>query len=168
MGEIRTIPITKTELQDIEETMLNLCNSFPELPEQVKQSGILFEQLKPKTVSMCLSSISSPIKATVDLDGSYLAKYPFALTLATMDVSNQERIDSQAILSKIGEWFEGRTIVDKGGNPYCMWDFPKMQDCRTIKAMYRTSQAKIVGRLAPNIELTQARYEVKYYVKNDF
>ena len=48
------ILVTKTEIQDIQETLIKLIETFPELPPQVKKNGIFFEQLKPKKVSMCL------------------------------------------------------------------------------------------------------------------
>ncbi len=85
-----------------------------------------------------------------------------------MSTSDEQRIDSQAILSKIGEWLEGRTIVSKEGNLYSMEDFPKMSDKRNITSIYRTSGAKLVERLAPNIEINEARYAVEYYVQSDF
>ena len=45
MGMIGIVPITKTELTDIQQVMITLVNSFPELPSQVQKDGILFEQL---------------------------------------------------------------------------------------------------------------------------
>lgn len=162
------VPITVAELEDIQKTMITLINSFPELPEQVRQNGIMFEQLKPRSICMCMSTISNPIRLNTYICGSYTAKYPFKLFLQTMSTSDKQRIDSQAILSKIGEWLEGRTIVSSDGNLYRMEDFPKMSDKREITQIYRTTTVKLVERLAPNIEISEAGYAVEYYVQNDF
>lgn len=167
METIIKIKITKTELQDIQETMINLINRFPELPEEVKKEGIQFEQMKPKTISMCLSTVSNPYKIRKYIDGSYISRYQFRLLLQTMDVTSEERIESQAILSKIGEWLEGRTILGNNGGSYEMGEYPKLQDKRKIIKIYKNTIPKIMQRLASNIELTEAKYTVEYYVKND-
>ena len=114
------ILVTKTEIQDIQETLIKLIETFPELPSQVKKDGVFFEQLKPKKVSMCLSTIVNPRKSSIYVDNSYTSKYQFRLLLQTMDATNQERIDSQAILSKIGEWFFGRVLVKPDGTSYSL------------------------------------------------
>lgn len=99
---------------------------------------------------MCMSTISNPIRLKTYVYGSYVAKYPFKLILQTMSVSNKERIDSQAILSKTGEWLEGRTLTDKNGNSYSMGIFPKISGGRNITSIYRANGAKLVERLEPN------------------
>lgn len=168
MGIIETIPITKTELTDVQEVMIALVNSFPELPSQVKKDKIMFEQLKPKKVCMCMSTVSNPYKVTTYIDGSYISRYRFKLVLQTMDVKDEDRIDSQGILSKIGEWFEGRTIVKADGAEYEMGNYPAMQDKRRITKIYKNSVPKLVQRLPANIEITEAVYTVEYYVQTDF
>lgn len=168
MGMIGIVPITKTELTDIQQVMITLVNSFPELPSQVKKDGILFEQLKPKKVCMCMSTMANPYKITTYIDGSYISRYRFRLILQTMDIKDEDRIDSQGILSKIGEWFEGRTIVKSDGTTYEMGSYPTMQDRRRITKMYKNSVPKLVQRLPSNIELTEAIYTVEYYVQTDF
>lgn len=168
MNGINAVPIRVSELEDIQKTMINLINTFPELPPEIKKGGILFEQLKPKSISMCMSKIPNPIRLKTYICGSYVARYPFKLILQTMSISNEERIDSQAVLSKIGEWFEGRTLVDKAGDPYSMGGYPRMSDGRNVELIYRTEGAKLTERLAPNIERTEARYAVEYFVKRDF
>lgn len=157
--------ITKTELQDIQETMINLINRFPELPSEVKRDGILFEQMKPKSICMCLSTITTPYKIKSYINGSYIARYPFRLLLQTMDTTNEERIASQAILSKIGEWFEGRTIARSDGTIYEMGEYPKLSDKREIIKLYKNTLPKIIQRLPANIEVIEARYTAEYYVK---
>lgn len=163
--EKQGILLTISELEDIQKTMLALLNAFPELPEQVKKDGIFFEQLRPKCVSICMSTLPNAIVKEKYVGGSYLAKYPFKLVLQTMSVTNEQRIDSQAILSKIGEWLEGRTIVDLHGNSYEMGEYPTMSDDRNITNIYRTSGAKLTQRIPPNIEISEAKFETLYYVK---
>ena len=108
--------------------MIKLIETFPELPSQVKKDGVFFEQLKPKKVSMCLSTIVNLRKSSIYVDDSYTSKYQFRLLLQTMDVTNQERIDSQAILSKIGEWFFGRVLVKPDGTSYSLENFPELKN----------------------------------------
>ena len=168
MGIIETIPITKTELTDIQEVMITLVNSFPELPSQVKKDKIMFEQLKSQKVCMCMSTVSNPYKITTYIDGSYISRYRFKLVLQTMDVKDEDRIESQEILSKIGEWFEGRTIVKADGTEYEMGSYPAMHDKRRITKIYKNSVPKLVQRLSANIEITEAVYTVEYYVQTDF
>ncbi len=50
-----------------------------------------------------MSTLPNAIVKEKYVGGSYLAKYPFKLVLQTMSVTNEQRIDSQAALSKIGE-----------------------------------------------------------------
>lgn len=159
------IVVTKTELQDIQEAMINLINTFPELPQEVQRDGILFEQMKPKSVCMCLSTVASPYKIKSYINGCYIARYQFRLLLQTMDTTNEERIESQAILSKIGEWLEGRTIARSDGTTYEMGEYPKLSDKREIIKLYKNTLPKIAQRLPANIEVIEARYTAEYYVK---
>lgn len=165
---INTVPIRISELEDIQKTMINLINTFPELPPQIKKGGILFEQLRPREISMCLSSLPSPIRLKTYICGSYTARYPFKVILQTMSTSNSQRINSSGILSKLGEWFEGRTLTSESGETYAMGEFPEMSDGRNITSIYRTNCARLVERLAPNIEITEARFAAEYFVKTDF
>lgn len=167
MALIRTIPITKTELKDIQEAIINLINQFPFLPSEIAKEGVLFEQLKPKSISMCLSTVASPYKIRTDIDGSYISRYQFRLLIQTMDVLNKERIDSQSILSEIGEWLEGRTFIKDGVN-YSMGEYPELSDNRKIIKLYKNTIPKLVQRLPSNIEITEAKYTAEYYVQNDF
>lgn len=165
---INPILITKPELQDIQETLISLLNTFPELPSQIKSDGIFLEQLKPKNISMCLSTIRNPRKIRIDIDESYIAKYQFKIILQTMDTTNEERIESQAILSKISEWFEGREILSENGTKYSLDEYPKMSNHRKLLGIYSNSFPKLVQRLPPNIEITDCTFSAEYYVKNDF
>ena len=157
--------ITKTELQDIQEAMINLINSFPELPKEVQKNGILFEQMNPKSVCMCLSTVAGPYKIKNYINGSYVSRYQFRLLLQTMDTTNEERIESQAILSKIGEWLEGRTITRSDGTTYEMGEYPKLSDKREIIKLYKNTLPKITQRLPANIEIIEARYTAEYFCK---
>ena len=162
------ILVTKTEIQDIQETLIKLIETFPELPPQVKKDGIFFEQLKPKNVSMCLSTIVNPRKSSIYVDDSYTSKYQFRLLLQTMDVTNQERIDSQAIFSKIGEWLFGRVLVKPDGTSYSLENFPELKNKRRFLNSWMSAFPKLVQRLPPNIEITEAKFVAEYYVQNDF
>ena len=162
------ILVTKTEIQDIQETLIKLIETFPELPPQVKKDGIFFEQLKPKNVSMCLSTVPNSKKSSIYVDDSYTSKYQFRLLLQTMDVTNQERIDSQAILSKIGEWFFGRVLVKPDGISYSLENFPELKNKRRFLNIWMSAFPKLVQRLPPNIEITEAKFVAEYYVQNDF
>lgn len=168
MSNLEKTIITKTELQDVQETLITLINSFPELPEQVKKDGVSLENLKPKNVSMCLSTVLNPYKVRVDIDGSYLAKYQFKIIFQTMDTNNNQRIDSQALLSKIGEWLEGRTLALNSGLTYEMGDYPSLSDGRRIIKLCKDTIPKLVYRLPSNIEVSEAKFTLEYYVKNDF
>lgn len=165
--EKQGIPVAISELEDVQKTMLALLNTFPELPEQVQKDGIFFEQLKPNSVSMCMSTLPNAIIKEKYIGGSYLAKYPFKLVLQSMSVTNEQRIDSQAILSKIGEWLELRTMIDSHENRYELGEYPEMLGDRNITKIYRTGGAKLMQRIPPNIEISEARFETLYYVKGD-
>ena len=162
------ILVTKTEIQDIQETLIKLIETFPELPSQVKKDGVFFEQLKPKNVSMCLSTIPNSKKSSIYVDDSYTSKYQFRLLLQTMDATNQERIDSQAILSKIGEWFFGRVLVKPDGTSYSLENFPELKNKRRFLNIWMSAFPKLVQRLPTNIEITEAKFVAEYYVQNDF
>ena len=162
------ILVTKTEIEDVQETLIKLIETFPELPSQVKKDGVFFEQLNPKKVSMCLSTIVNPRKSSIYVDDSYTSKYQFRLLLQTMDVTNQERIDSQAILSKIGEWFFGRVLVKPDGTSYSLENFPELKNKRRFLNILMSAFPKLVQRLPPNIEITEAKFVAEYYVQNDF
>ena len=162
------ILVTKTEIEDVQETLIKLIETFPELPPQVKKDGIFFEQLKPKNVSMCLSTVPNSKKSSIYVDDSYTSKYQFRLLLQTMDATNQERIDSQAILSKIGEWLFGRVLVKPDGTSYSLENFPELKNKRRFLNIWMSAFPKLVQRLPPNIEITEAKFVAEYYVQNDF
>lgn len=157
--------VTKTELQDIQEAMINLINTFPELPSEVQRDGILFEQMKAKSVCMGLSTVRNPYKIKNYINGSYISRYQFRLLFQTMSTTNEERIENQSVLSKIGEWIEGRTILSSDGTAYTMGEYPTLEDGRKIIKLYKNTLPKIIQRLPANIEIIEAIYTAEYFVK---
>ena len=88
--------------------------------------------------------------------------------MQTMDATNQERIDSQAILSKIGEWFFGRVLVKPDGTSYSLENFTELKNKRRFLNIWMSAFPKLVQRLPTNIEITEAKFVAEYYVQNDF
>ena len=48
------ILVTKTEIQDVQETLIKLIEIFPELPSQVKKDGIFYEMQSEMAAFFCL------------------------------------------------------------------------------------------------------------------
>ena len=159
-------PIKLSDISIIANTLIDLINQFPELPPQIKEDGVFFEQLKPREVGLCLSTIpSSSVKIISYVCGKYIGRYSFQLIMQKMSVSNTQRINAQDILEKIANWLENNPIEREDGTVYRIGEYPKLDDSREIKEIVKTSFARISRRLEPNIEISEVNLYLDYQVK---
>lgn len=159
-------PIKNSDISILEKTLIDLINTFPELPAQVVNDGIFFHNLKPKNISMGLSTIpSNSIVGDTWLCGSYFARYEFKIMLQKMSVTNDEIIEAQNILGKIGAWLEKTPIKKDDGTIYQLNEYPKLEGNINISTIERLGHPRLVQRIPPNIEIHEVRLRLEYFVR---
>lgn len=159
-------PIKFSDIKVILTALKDLINQFPELPPQVQEDGVFFEQLKPREIGLCLSTVpSNSVKIKEYVCGKYIGRYTFKLIFQKMSVSNTQRINAQDILEKISNWLEKNPIEKEDGTVYQLDKYPELGNGRKIKKIVKTSFARIVQRLEPNIEISEVNLYLDYEVK---
>ena len=159
-------PIKTSDIAVLEKTLINLINTFPELPVQIEKDGVFFQNLKPKNISMGLATI--PNNSIIDetwLCGSYFAQYWFRILLQKMSVTNDERIGAQDILGKVSHWLEKTPIEKENGTVYRLEEYPPLEGNRKIEAIEIVSFPRLVDRIPPNIEIHEVKLKLTYFVK---
>jgi hypothetical protein len=160
------IPIKNADIAVLEKTLIDLINTFPELPVQVEKDGVFFQNLKPKNISMGLSTIpSNSIIGETWVCGSYFAQYWFKIMLQKMSITNEELIESQNILGKITAWLEKTPIEKSDGTIYKLEEYPKLEGNINISAIEKIGHPRLVSRIPPNIEIHEAKLKLNYFVK---
>jgi hypothetical protein len=156
-------PIEFSDIAIIVKSLINLINDFPGLPPEIKESGVLFEQLVPDEISMCLSTI--PTNSIVEqrtICGKYTGVYNFKIIFQNMSVTNEQRINAQDLLEKLASWLEKTPIENSAGGVDQLLSYPMLSQSREIISIKRNSFARITARYESNIENSEINMILKY------
>ena len=102
MSEERIEPLAKKEYDLIGRALLELVSQFPDLPEDVPIRYQLLDSTE------CLGIISMPGAKYLRwyLDGGFVAQVSFRVAYKSFPTTNNQRINSQALVDDIMAWLE--------------------------------------------------------------
>lgn len=164
MAQLQPIKISDTAI--VQTALLDLINTFPELPTQIQNDGIFIENLSPKKVSMCLTTEpTSNVKLKSWICGKYRGRYNFSLLFQKMTTSNAKKISASDVLGKIGAWIEKKPIERSDGTVYQLTSYPYLDENRTIEQIVQVTFPRLIERLSPNIEVWEIIFYLDFVVK---
>lgn len=102
--------VSAAEHELIARTMLAWLNTCPYKPV----IRIDYENLANDDLGMCVSSIQGTFITKRYICGGYEAQYQFKLIYRNLPTSNDERLEADEILDRIGDWAEKSEKPDIG------------------------------------------------------
>lgn len=92
----------------LERRLLNWINSFPELPEELAENGILYGGLRGAAPEMALGFPQEETVKSRDITGGYKAECRFTITYRIRPGdSTDRRLQAEELLSRMGAWAQG-------------------------------------------------------------
>lgn len=167
MKEMMLSSASASEQQMIAVAVQEILESFPELPEEIRKSGIAFQRLRPDRLCMGFASMPGATKTREYLDGSYDAQFPFQLIYRTMPTTDAERFERYNLIDRVALWLEGNELEDAEGKRYCLKGYPPLSDGREITGITATTLTTLINRSESGYEDYQGLFRVNYHRKGE-
>lgn len=164
----KTYPLVSTSEQElIISKLIELINSFPDLPKIIKDKGIGFYDLSPNTESMAFASLDSARILTRYIGGSYIGQYKFRIAYRYSTKNFEERISKQSLLSTIGEWFQKDTITRTDGTTFKLEKYPILNIDKEIISIENIDRTIVIDKNNTGYEDSIIDCLLKYHVRKD-
>lgn len=110
-----------------------------------------FENLANDDLGMCISAIQGIFVTRRYIDGGYEAQYQFKIVYRNQPGSNDERLEADEILDKIGSWAE---YTDK----------PNIGEGRVVKSIRRNTASALFAKYDDGTQDNQIMMTLTYEV----
>lgn len=97
--------VAASEQDQISRMLLSWVNQFPDKPVSV----INYEFLRDGEPGMALSTIQATYKTKQYITGGYQAQYQFKIIYRVQPSTNNDRLNADELLNKLGDWMATRT-----------------------------------------------------------
>lgn len=138
--------ISLSEQESVTLTILDLLNTFPDLPAVIKSKGISFYDMFPNLECMGLATQGSGIILKQFIGESYIGQINFRLQYRYSTKNSNARIQKQSLLSTIGEWINKKSIVKSDGTEYKLEKYPEIAEGKNILSIKSTSRTILVDK----------------------
>lgn len=156
---------SNSEQELIIRVLLDLLNSFPDLPKSIKAKGIQFYDMFPNNECMSFGSLDSARIHTRYIGGSYIGQYNFRLAYRYSTKNFNERLSKQSLLSTIGEWLQQDTITRQNGTTYTLKSYPMLDNNKGICSIEVTDRTIIADKNNTGYEDSIIDCLLKYHVR---
>lgn len=105
--------VAASEQDQISRMLLSWVNQFPDKPVSV----INYEFLRDGEPGMALSTIQAAYKTKQYITGGYQAQYQFKIIYRVQPSTNNDRLNADELLNKLGDWMATRAdlpVLGKG------------------------------------------------------
>lgn len=158
---------SNSEQELIIRKLLEMINTFPDLPQIVKSKGIAFYDLSPNTECMAFASLDSARIFSRYIGGSYIGQYKFRIAYRYSTKSFEERISKQSLLSTIGEWLQKDTITRPDGTTFKLEAYPPLDTNKEIFSIQNTDRTVIIDKNNTGYEDSIIDCLLKYHVRKE-
>lgn len=164
----KVYPLASTSEQEIIiKKLLELINSFPDLPKIIKDKGIGFYDLLPNVENMAFASLDSARIFTRYIGGSYIGQYRFRIGYRYSTKNFEERISKQSLLSTIGEWLQKDTITRTDGTTFKLEAYPILDTDKEIISIENIDRTVVIDKNNTGYEDSIIDCILKYHVRKD-
>lgn len=157
--------VSVSEQETIIQTLLDLINSFPDLPTTIKTKGIMYYDMYPDLECLGLATTGSAIKYQSFIGGSYIGQYNFRLHYRYSTKNYKERLAKQSLISTIGEWLQGYEIQREDGTKYQLNNYPEISKNKSIESIEITNRTVLVDKNKTGYEDSIIDSILKYHVR---
>lgn len=160
----------KSDLEDIMLTVIEIINSAPCMPSEIKsRGGVCINTSEPRSVSLSISGIGNVRKINKYVGGCYMASWDFRLSYTSMCKSDDEKIHAQALMSYFTEWFEGAPTHDEFGvqTNERIVEYPKMSDSREMYSIRELRNPSVQEITKSGLSVISTEYKSKFISKNN-
>lgn len=155
---------SQSEQEILIKTLIDLINTFPNLPKAVKEKGIIFYDMLPSMECIGLATIGSAIILQKYIGGSYIGQYNFRLQYRYSTKNYNERIQKQSLLSTIGEWLEKKKIITQDGSIFSLESYPEISKNINIIEIEVTDRTVLIDKNKTGYEDSLIDLILKYHV----
>lgn len=162
----KTYPLVSISEQEVLiQTLLDLINSFPDLPKAIKSKGVMYYDMYPDLECLGLATTGSAIKYQSFVGGSYIGQYKFRLHYRYSTKNYKERLAKQSLISTIGEWLQGYEIQREDGSKYKLNEYPSLSDNKKITSIEIVNRTVLVDKNKTGYEDSIIDSILKYHVR---
>lgn len=158
---------SNSEQELIIRNLLELINSFPDLPKIIKDKGIGFYDLSPNIESMAFASLDSARIFTRYIGGSYIGQYKFRIAYRYSTKNSLERISKQSILSTIASFLQKDTITRTDGTTFKLETYPSLDTDKEIISIENIDRTVVIDKNNTGYEDSIIDCILKYHVRKD-
>lgn len=163
MGKYSLASLTDQEL--IIDSLINLINNFPDLPKSVHE--IMFYDMLPNNECIGIATTKSAIIFKQYISNSYIGQYNFRIHYRYATKNYKERIQKQSLISTIGEWLSGKTIIKTSGDKYRLEEYPKISNYINIISIEISDRTVLVDKDKSGYEDSIIDLILKYHARKD-
>jgi hypothetical protein len=157
--------VSISEQETLIKTLISLLNTFPDLPETVKDKGILFYDMFPDIECLGMATAGSAVIFKKFIAGSYIGQYSFRLQYRYSTKNYSERISKQSLVSTISEWLQRGIITRPDGTTYQLENYPEISENKTIMSIEITDRTVLIDKNKTGYEDSITDLILKYHVK---
>ena len=157
--------VSNSEQELIIKVLLELLNSFPDLPKEIKNKGIQFYDIFPNNECMSFASLDSARIYTRFIGGSYIGQYNFRVAYRYSTKNYKERLSKQSLISTIGQWLQQDTIIRPDGSTYKLESYPILDTNKTISSIENIDRTIIADKNNTGYEDSIIDCLLKYHVR---
>lgn len=154
-----------TDQELIIEALINLINSFPDIPKNIKE--VMFYDIFPNKESLGIATTKSAIVFKKYIGGSYIGQYNFRIHYRYATKNYKERIQKQSLISTIGEWMEQKTITKSNGETYKLESYPQISDYINIISIEIIDRTILIDKDKSGYEDSIIDLRLKYHAGKD-
>lgn len=155
---------SQSEQEILIKTLMNLINTFPDLPKAIKTKGVIFYDMFPSLECLGIATLNSAIILQKYIGGSYIGQYNFRLQYRYSTKNYKERIQKQSLLSTIGEWLEKKKIKRLDGSTFELESYPEISKNKNIIEIEVTDRTILIDKNKTGYEDSLIDLILKYHV----
>lgn len=137
---------SQSEQEILIKTLIDLINTFPDLPKVIREKGVMFYDMFPSLECIGIATLNSAIILKKYIAGSYIGQYNFRLQYRYSTKNYNERIQKQSLLSTIGEWLEKKKITRLDGSEYSLGNYPEISKNKNIIEIEVTDRTILIDK----------------------
>lgn len=157
--------VSNSEQELIIKKLIELINTFPDLPDSIKKKGVQFYDMFPNNECLSFASLDSARISIKYIGGSYIGQYRFRLAYRYSTKNFNERISKQSLISTLGEWLQQDTITRPDGTTYKLESYPELDSDRNITSIENTDRTILVDKNNSGYEDSIIDCLLKYHVR---
>lgn len=157
--------VSNSEQELIIKKLIELINTFPDLPKTVKEKGVQFYDMFPNNECLSLGSLDSARIYTKYVGGSYIGQYRFRVAYRYSTKNFNERISKQSLISTLGEWLQQDTITRPDGTNYKLESYPELDTDKNICSIEIIDRTLIADKNNTGYEDSIIDCLLKYHVR---